>query len=354
MSVSFGGYVETFYQWNFAKPANGITNYRGFDNRHNAFTLANVALDAQFRLDQVYGRLTGQVGHTPSTYYMAEPNAPGASGANVSDESLWKYLQQAFLGYRLPVRQVKVALEAGLFLSPIGVESMAIHESWNWSRSNLFFGLPFYHTGARLSVSPLEAWTLNLAVYNGWNSVVDNNEEKSVALQSLWDISTDVTLSLLYFGGVERAPRALEGEPFRHLFDVYLVWQVVDWFALKGQGNAGFERNRFGTSAWGAGALYARFSVRERFALALRGDLFYEHVPSSSRGRATPIFWPVSWVSSATATLEYRPQSYLSLRLEYRRDQAADALYYRGAVPVPGLPNSRAQDTLTVGATAWF
>ncbi|MDB5219777.1 MAG: outer membrane protein, partial [Myxococcaceae bacterium] len=29
------GYIETYYQWNFNHPSNGITNYRGFDNRHN-------------------------------------------------------------------------------------------------------------------------------------------------------------------------------------------------------------------------------------------------------------------------------------------------------------------------------
>ena len=41
-----GGYAETFYQWNFNDPSSGITNFRGFDNRHNSFGLTNVVLDA--------------------------------------------------------------------------------------------------------------------------------------------------------------------------------------------------------------------------------------------------------------------------------------------------------------------
>jgi hypothetical protein len=43
-----GGYVEALYQWNFNSPSNGITNYRGFDNRHNTFTVSNIALDVQW------------------------------------------------------------------------------------------------------------------------------------------------------------------------------------------------------------------------------------------------------------------------------------------------------------------
>ena len=50
-----GAYVETLYQWNFNRPSNRITNYRGFDNRHDTFTLANVALDAQWDVHDIFG-----------------------------------------------------------------------------------------------------------------------------------------------------------------------------------------------------------------------------------------------------------------------------------------------------------
>ena len=64
---TLGGYAEALYQWNFNDPSNGITNFRGFDNRHNSFTLSNVALDANWDDGDLIGRLTLQVGHTPST-----------------------------------------------------------------------------------------------------------------------------------------------------------------------------------------------------------------------------------------------------------------------------------------------
>ena len=74
--VKLGGYVEANYQWNFNQPSNGLTNYRGFDNRHNTFTLSNVALDAQWDASNVVGQLMLQVGHTPSTSTWPSPACP--------------------------------------------------------------------------------------------------------------------------------------------------------------------------------------------------------------------------------------------------------------------------------------
>lgn len=351
---TLGGYVEADWQWNFNRPSNGITHLRGFDNRHNTFTLANVALDAQWDAAGVVGRLTLQVGHTPSTYYLAEPSVAGAAATNASGPELWKYVQQAWLGYRFE-RLSGLTVTAGVFLSPIGPESVAVREDWNWSRSNLFFGLPYYHAGARATL-PLGAhWAVTVGAYNGWNSVVDGNAEKSVSAQATWT-RAPFALSLLYFGGVERPTGALEGRAWRHLFDAYLTWDVSARLSLLAHLDAGFEPNAFGVSGWEAGALYARFALLPaRLFVAVRADAFLEQVPSG----ATPIFWPVRWLASATATLDYRPHERVSFRLEYRHDHAAGPVYFQGAVAGDGLttpfvPNAASQDTLTLGATAWF
>ncbi|HEX7603550.1 MAG TPA: outer membrane beta-barrel protein, partial [Polyangiaceae bacterium] len=93
------GYVEAYYAYNFNRPANGLTNFRGFDNRHNTFSLSNVALGASFEGGPITGKLVLQVGSTPSTYYLGEPALSGSSGANATSSDLWKYLQEAHVGY---------------------------------------------------------------------------------------------------------------------------------------------------------------------------------------------------------------------------------------------------------------
>lgn len=346
-----GAYVEADYAYNLARPGNGVTNLRGFDNRHDTFTLQNVALDGQWDDGSVVGRLTLQVGHTPSTYYLAEPAFPGANGANATGPEVWKYVQQGYAGYRT---SGGVLVAAGLFLSPIGPEGMAVRDNWNWSRSNLFFGLPFYHTGARVTVPLGDEWSLTTSVFNGWNSVVDNNRDKSVDVQ-LVHTGDAGSVSLQYFGGVERPEGAPEGQPWRNLVDVNATWAVSDRVSLLTHVNGGFEVHQLGTSAWAAGAQYARFQLADPLFLAVRGDVFWEQVPDG----ASAIFWPVDWVASGTATLELRPADRASFRLEVRHDQAADDAFFGPDVRGDGLARpfvaDRAfQDTVTLGATTWF
>lgn len=355
--VAFGGYVEAFYQWNFDDPSNGISNFRGFDNRHNTFTLSNVALDAAWDHEGLVGRLTLQIGHTPSTYYLSEPGSPGANGANASDAELWKYVQQAYAGYRFGLGG-GLTVTAGLFLSPIGPESMAVRDNWNWSNSNLFFGLPFYHTGVRASYALTDEWAVTVAGYNGWNSVVDNNDEKSVSVQLNLE-RPDVSASLLYFGVVERLRGATEGRAWRHLLDSHVTWHATERLSLRAHSNGGIEPNAFGASAWAAGALYARYRIFAPLFCAVRGDVFLEHLGESAVGRASAIFWPAPWVASGTATLDYRPHERVSFRLELRHDHAGADLYFGGSVVgdgavTPFVANRVSQDTLTLGATTVF
>ena len=81
---------------------------------------------------------------------------------------------------------------------------------------------------------------------------------------------------------------------------------------------------------------------------------------SGAAGTASPIFFPTTWVSSGTFTVDGRPHDNVSLRLEYRHDQAESDIYYAGNVQgngttmTPYVANSRSQDTITAAALAWF
>ncbi len=357
LEITIGGYAELYYQWNFNDPSNRITNFRGFDNRHNTFTISNVALDGQLAYEGAQARVTLQAGHTPDTYYLAEPLSPGAAGANTSSLDTWRFVQQAYAGYEFPVFE-GLLVQGGLFLSPVGPESIAVKDNWQWSRSNLFFGLPFYHTGARATLQATNEWGVTLGIVNGWNSVVDNNPEKSGYAQLTYT-SEDLTWSLLHFGGIERPDGVPEGDPWRSTFDTHATWTATDWFKLQPHFDVGFEPTDFGTSVWVAGALAAQLKMLDWLYAGLRADAFYERAASNASGEAGRIFWPVDWITSQTATLEARAVDHVSLRLEYRHDHAAGDMFFAGDVAGDGdtaafIPDARYQDTITLGATAWF
>ena len=357
-SLVLTGYVETFWQWNFNEPSNFITNFRGFDNRHNIFSVDNVVLDAAGKFDRVSARLALQVGNTPESYYAAEPVWHAANGAGPSGPDVWKFIQQANVGYNAPIGR-GLQLDAGIFLSPIGPEALAVKDNFNWSRSNLFFGLPFYHTGVRATYPLTDRWSVSAMLCDGWNSVVDNNIQLSVEGMVTYAVPDKVTMNVLYFGGVERPQNAPEGTPWRSLFDANLTWSPTTWFTTIMHGDGGFEPNNFGTSGWTAGAVSFRFQPLSWLYLSARGDAFYEWIASNALGTAAPLFWGGShWVSSQTATIDVRPNANMSVRLEYRHDQSEQPIYFAGNVATDAtgnfITNARAQNTITVGAVAWF
>jgi len=352
---NLGGYIEAAYTHAFEEPSNGIINYRGFDNRHGSFTLSNLALDATGRYGPVSARIALQVGHTPNFYYLAEPSIPATGGAGESSFATWKIVQQAYASMLLPVAR-GLTVDAGIFLSPIGFEGLAVKDNWNYSRSNLFVGLPFYHTGLRATLEVSERLSLQTVLCNGWNSIVDNNDDKSLITSITYQLPERFSASLFYMGGVERPQGAPEGRPFRHLFDAVVQVDVNQALSVAAHGTVGFEKNRMGTSKWQAAALYARARPLERLYVAARLDAFWEQVPEG----ASPIFWPVSWVGSGTLSADVRPYDHISLRLEYRHDRAAGDIYFEdevegdGSTARPYVPNSSTQNTITAGMTAWF
>lgn len=358
--VVVGAYVEAFASHNFNAPDNGVTNLRGFDDRSDAITLSNVAVDVAGKNGDVSGKLVLQVGHTPNTYYLAEPGKPAVGSAGESDARSWRMVQQAWGAWQA---SEKTSFEAGLFLSPIGPESIVARDDWNFSRSNLFFGLPFYHTGARVNFAPTEPLKLTGSVYNGWNSVLDNNTDKSVSAQAVFT-KAPLTASLLYFGGVERPEGAPEGQPWRHLVDAYVQIDPTDRVSFLVHGDVGLEPNAFGTSSWQAGAVYARVRPIDPLYLAARGDWFREVVASDADGTAGAIFWPafeddVARVASATLTVDWRPvEDGLSLRVEGRHDDANTDMYFAGDVDMDtsGAPilDASQQNTVTVAVITWF
>jgi hypothetical protein len=357
LKVSPTGYIEAYYAYNFNHPSNGITNYRGYDNRHNTFTLQNAALGASFEAGRVGGKVMLQIGSVSSTYYSGEPTVPGAGGANGSSPALWRYLQEAYVTYKA---RCGVLVTAGVMASPIGMQSFAVKDQWAWSRSNLGYALPKYHTGVKATYELTERLSATVGVFNGWNSILDDNDGKSVEGHVTYRVPDRLLVQVLYFGGVERPAGAPEGQYWRHHFDAVGQVELTSWLQARAQADYGFEPNRFGTASWAAGELALRAKATKWLSFTVRGDRFHENLATTD-GRSTPLFWEgIKWVSSGTATAEVRAHENLAVRLEFRHDASEAPLYFTkdvagdGSTSAPFAVNASSQNTLLLGATAWF
>lgn len=344
------GYIETFYQYNFNEPGNGISSYRGYDNRHNTFTLQNAVIDVGFRARDILSRVALQVGNAPPVIYDKEPTHQGSEGANASSPDLWRYIQRASLGWQATDRFL---IEAGLFPNTTGVETFAVKENWNWSRSNASLALPNYRTGVYATYLASESIDVFASVNNGWNSVVDDNDEKSIVIGAHYKRGTRLTVSGSYFGGVERPGGAPEGRAWRHGLEAWAQWSVTDVLAIAADGTGGFEDTTFGRHWWSSAAAYARVEALEWLFFAARGDRLWEDTAGNGSGGSTSFLMPTKHVTSGTATVDVRPVKGLSTRLELKHDVARDPLYFRGETS-SDAPNARSQTTVLLGATAWM
>ena len=359
LKLTFTGYVEAYYAYNLNRPSNKLTNYRWLDDRHNTFQLSTLVLDTVAEVGAFSAHAALQAGPTADGWYAESGEArPGAAGAAAAGAGTWRYIQQANVGWKAPVGR-GLQLQAGLFLTPIGYEGPAVKDNFNWSRSNLFFTLPFYHAGIRASYELTDRLTATAMVVNGWSAATDSNDGKSVIAQVTYKIPDTISASLLYMGGPERPAGSPEGEPWRHLVDAWAQLDLHPRFSVAANANVGMEQNRFGTHWWRAGAVYARVQPLPFLYLAARGDAFLEDVAENAQGRASTVFFGTD-VYGVTGTVDVRPiENHLSIRAEYRHDIAGAPLYFgQNALADPtstsSMPNARTQDTLTLGVTGWF
>jgi len=356
--IVLGGYAEAYYAYNFARPQNGIINNRWLDERSNSFTLQTVAFDLEAKKGPFEVKLTLMFGPTADRWYFEGARIPDSetgvllSPAGYSNET-WKHIQTGYASYTAPIGE-GLMIQGGLFTTQVGFEPAAVKDNWNWSRSNLFNFLPFFHVGSRVTYPVTERIALTAAVYNGWNQASDLNSGKSMSLQSAFT-GDKWLLNLLYFGGPERPRNDGSGNPFRNMFDLVGQLDPLDWLSLAVHGNTGWERSNFGNHAWGAGAVYARAKAYHWLYFAVRGDGIFEHVPGDG---GAILLGGADHILSGTATAEFRPVGdHFSLRLEYRHDDSDRhaPLFFRRGYDSAGLQRLAAtQNTFTVGMTGWF
>jgi hypothetical protein len=355
--VTLSGYAEAHYGFDFTRPKGGAILLRTFDQRSNTFTVDNAVLDVAWQKGPVQGRIGLQAGSTPSSYYRGELSLRGYGVNADNGGSLWQNIQQAWIGYKVN-DSGSVFVQAGIFLSPIGTEVIPVKDNWNWSRSNLFAFLPAYHAGVKVGWQVTETLVLMAKVCNGWNSVLDNNEAKSVMAQALWT-TTKVQAGVLYMGGNERTTDAKEGTPWRNLGDAWITAQLGERFWLMAHVDGGMEETKQGTASWFGAALYAKAQLAEKWFVALRGDTLGEQQATDAAGvTSDPILIPVKRISSATLTFDYRPTTFLLIRAEGRGDMT-DGLGFiddKATFSAAGDPiaNASKRVTATLGVTAWF
>jgi hypothetical protein len=331
--VDVGAFVETYGAWG----AGPQREWRAFDAQSQTWAISLVAIEAGISGPIARGRLSLQAGPTAASLFLAEPTQAGAAGAAPLSGADLHNLREAWAGFALPGLP-ELTLDGGLFLSPVGYDSVAAKDNRFWSLSSLGFGLPFYFTGARATFSPAENFRVMGAVVNGWNSVVDNNRAKSGILSVGGNGSGGAKWQALSMVGKERGRKGVRG-----LLDLWGDIPIENW-SLFGGIDLGLENNPQADQRWIGGQAGVERRWGDRWSTAIRAETFH----TFGDFMVAPIFWPSPHLMGTSLNVGYRPTHGILVRLEGRWDQGKDGLFGTTPTPIPG------QSGLTLGITGWW
>ncbi len=339
--ISWSGFVDVYYSKNFNSPSNQMNQLRNFDIYENQFGLNLAKLTVQGQAQPVGFRIDIGFGTANDVVQGLLNPLTGAASPMTSTLDL---VEQAYLTAVVPVGS-GLTVDVGKFTTLMGYEVIETNGNWNYSRSLLFaWAVPYYHTGIRLTYPVANNFTATLCLVNGWNTVIDNNRSKSVALGLNYSPTSTTTLTLNGISVFEQPAGVHYGK--RDVCELIVTQQVGENLSLAADAVYGRERVASVLNIWKGIAAYTKYNLDSESDIALRGEIYYD-----PQDYATGVTLPKATFKEITATYEYRPWSPLILRLEARDDFANGNLFISASSPFPARTS---QPTLLLGAIATF
>jgi hypothetical protein len=322
--LDVGGFVDALYAYNSNRPADHANFFPGVGTsgkRDNEATINLAQADFVLQPKPVGFKLSLGFGNATEVVHAGETRGVATSS------DVWRNVVQASAQWQTGLGR-GLLVEAGVYPSHIGMESLQSQLNWNYTRSWLGELSPYYQTGLKLAYPLSPRWSAQLHLLNGWQMIGDVNRGKSVGAQLAYG-GERLSIS---FNGIAGPELPNNDDDIRALGDVVATWKATPSLSLGLAGDVAREGRPDGNDAsWKGVGLYARFARPDaRTAFAVRGE-YYDDPDAAISGIAQTL-------KEVTATLEHRPVPRLILKLEGRYDWS-DALAFASDVVGPdGLP----------------
>jgi hypothetical protein len=150
--------------------------------RDNEFEVNLVAAGGDFHYDNVIGRLLLQLG-TRATDVPRNDASVTHGQYDLADA--YRYFSEGYGGYHFDVWD-GINVEAGLFMSYIGLFSYYNAENWTYQPSFTSDNTPWFFNGMRIQTFPSDKLKVELWIINGWQSYAKFNNAPGLGFQILW------------------------------------------------------------------------------------------------------------------------------------------------------------------------
>ncbi len=171
-------YVDAYYNYNFAKPIDHTQTISATMGRTNEVTLNMVSLGIESNYKNTIARIWLQTGN--ALHIVQEQDPSVTLGRNTGTGNM-KFIREAAAGYHFN-KWYGINVEAGIFMSFVGLESFVMQENWCYQRAMVSEMTPFYFQGARIQINPTRHLQTQVWLLNGWQTY--NNFQKAPGLGS--------------------------------------------------------------------------------------------------------------------------------------------------------------------------
>ena len=202
-SVSFSGYLDTYYAYDFSEPFNNQRLYVTQYDRHNEFNLNHAWIKGNYSSEKVRANLAMQIGTYPANNYGAEP------------EKLYQMIYEANAGYKVTKNGW---LDVGVFGGHFGYESALGMERALYTPALATEYTPYYQSGVRYTHDISDKTQVRLVVLNGWQNIGETNNKKSVGMAIDHQLTDQLLLSYGNYFGDESTVEDEEENRMHHNF----------------------------------------------------------------------------------------------------------------------------------------
>jgi hypothetical protein len=322
--------------------------------RSNEFQLTQLGIGGDFHYDNVRARLMTQFG----MYSVTQPRNDASVGRGQWDlDTAYRYLAEAYGGYHINVLH-GVNIDAGIFMSYIGLFSFYNFDNWAYQPSYVSSNTPWFFNGVRVQIFPSDKLKIEPWFINGWQSYGRFNQRPGLGMEILWRPTGWLSIVGNQYG-VGRDTLGVQGRTRYHTDDSIQVKyfdrpeNTLDKMAFTLTGDAGCESGGgvacYGTRNGHPKQSFLGFMGYQRFWF--HHDLYgltFGGGRINNPGRYLVLLPPINGATAVTgtpyftenpgdpfkawdvsATFDYMPSQYITFRWEYNHREA-NVPYFTG------------------------
>lgn len=265
-ALTFSGYLETYYLFNFNRPANNTQP--GFIYSHNRVNEVNANLGflkASYETEKVRVNFALMTGTYANANLAAEPG-------------VLKNIFEANAGMKISSTK-NIWIDVGIFSSHIGFESAIGKDCWTLTRSMLADNSPYYESGVKLSyTTDSEKWFLSGLLLNGWQRIqrVEGNSLPSFGTQITFKPTSSITLNSSSFIGTDKADSVRQ---MRYFHNFYGIFQLTEKLGLTVGFDMGAEEKSpevSAVNAWYSPVAIIQYAINDKWSIAARGEYYQD------------------------------------------------------------------------------